>query len=357
MMSAIGLDTSGQAEMNAKLDEILSKLDTLQAGVDKIQSFLGTELTQMQYDAAFARVEPLIVRNKHLNEKFRYLLSASSGAVGPTKVDILLAIADPNYQSGLATWNDALMGTNGLTSLIVALSRAVFNKQQIFNQKQATLVQQYWDYIDAHQALTVSYIVDYLNATKRHDETTTLISTWYSNRAAQIALLRGVTRDVDVFPTIDGKTVSDVRTPLNALPKSTLYSRSTGFMWFTQPLGPAPGNILSWASYSNLLGSVDSLVQTVVPSRTGWGIPHGDGGDIMKKLAQDCGVDRGGVQAFIDSGFELDGPGVRIVSTCNYVQADPVDVADCGAYGSDANAKVYFLAARELTSDDKLFYA
>lgn len=127
-------------------------------------------------------------------------MTASKENVQKTKIDIAMAINDPNNQSGLETWHDVLTGANGQTSLIRASSRAVFKKQSIFNQRQVQIVQEYWEYFDAQQALTVSYLIDFLNATERHDETRTLISRWYRNRDAQLAEIRGCAAPIDVFP-------------------------------------------------------------------------------------------------------------------------------------------------------------
>lgn len=354
MMSAFGFDMSGQAAMNAKLDEILGKLNALQTSVDRMQNFLATELTQMQYDAAYASVAPLIARNQTLNDKYSYLLKTSPSNAFATKVEIGLLLVDPDYQAGLHTWHNAMVGANGHTSLIAALSRAVFNKQPIFNQQQASLIQQYWDYFDAHQALTVSYLMDHLNNTKRHDDALNLLSTWYDNRTAQLALVRGGTRAVDVFPKASGKTVVTQQTPMNALPKSSLYSKSTGYVWFTNPLGPLPGRLFAWDQLQNLVHNVNGLVQPLAPSPAAWSMV---GDDTMKNLAADCGVSQKGMQAFIDAGFELDNARTRVLSTCTYVHADPIDVADCSSYGTNDDDKMYAFVARPLAPGEKFFYA
>jgi hypothetical protein len=353
MMSAIGFDMSGQAEMNAKLDQILGKLDALQSSVDHLHDYLSSELTQMQYDQAYAQVQPLISQNKHLNEKFKYLLTASKENVKKTKIEIAFAIENTTYQSGIETWHDVLTGANGQTSLIRAGSRAVFNKQSIFNRRQAQIIQQYWEYFDAQQALTVSYLVDLLNATNRRDEAGTLISQWYTNRDAQLAKIRGCVAPVDLFPKIRGTAVVEQRTALNALPQGTLYSKATSLMWCTESFGPMPGKLIPWSSWSKLNGNFDSLVQKFVPGRSGWGIPNSD---TTKNLLIECGFEQAGVNALIAQGFAMNNANVRVLAGCTYVHADPLDVADCSSWGSNESGQLFILAARRLQSDDQFFY-
>lgn len=354
MMSAVGVDMSGQAEMNAKLDQMLEKLDALQGSVDRLRDYLGSELTQMQYDAAYAQVQPLISRNKYLNEKFKYLLTARKENIQRTKNDISNAINDPNYQSGIETWHDVLTGLNGQTSLIRASSRAVFNKQSIFNQKQAQIVQEYWEYFDAQQALTVSYLIDSLNATDRRDEARMLISRWYRNRDAQLVGVRGCAAPVDVFPKITGTTVVEHRTPLKSLPARTLYSKATELMWCTQPFGPMPGRLIALSNWQNVIRSVDPTVRQFVPSRSGWSI---FGEDTIRKLLIECGFERDGVKALIAQGFTMADVNVRVLASCAAVHAEPIDVADCSSFGTDPNGKVFVLTARRLDQRDQFFYA
>jgi outer membrane murein-binding lipoprotein Lpp len=246
IMGAMGVDLSGQGEMLKKLDQILAKLDTLQNSVNAMQSYLQAELSQMQYNQAYNAVAKLVATNLTIFRMLKNLLKVDAKAnpaqVRDLKAKIQALVQDSDYQTGPQIWHDALVGSNGQTSLLRAWGSAVFNQQgvSIFDAAQAAKIQARWDCFDAQQAMTVWCVVEGYNSgdIPQPDLAKATLEAWWANRNDQLRVLRGGVKTVDAFPeVVNGKSVI-VTTKLNCLPPDTLYSKKTGKLWMLTPYGP-----------------------------------------------------------------------------------------------------------------------
>src|SRR4051794_29650797 len=73
-LSLAGVDISGQAEINRKLDQIIKQLEVLQASVDDLRDYLKNALSELSYDVAVAPLTNLIEVNGTLQRLFSNLL-------------------------------------------------------------------------------------------------------------------------------------------------------------------------------------------------------------------------------------------------------------------------------------------
>jgi hypothetical protein len=156
IMQAMGFDLNGQAAMAAKLDLIIAKLEQLQNTIDALQVYLEKQLSVLKYDVAYERVAPLIGTNKTIIRLMQTMLEIDPKAhpvqVFDLKSKINALVRTTEYQNGLATWHDALIGGNGQTSLLGAWGSVVFNQDpHFFNTAQAAKIQDRWDSFDAQQ--------------------------------------------------------------------------------------------------------------------------------------------------------------------------------------------------------------
>lgn len=234
IMSAAGADTTGQAAIMAKLDQINQKLDVLQSTVEQLGRDLRKSLSQLTYDLAASQVQDLIVLNTSLKVRMRQLASSSLQTAEAAKRDVR-AYLTGSLQLGMETWHAALCGLNGKTGMIEAWNRDVYaGCGGLFGWEQAVAIQQNWDYLDAQQAMTVSYFVEHLNDSGQRDLVRPTLAQWESNRAEQLVRLRGVARVWDEWPKPSGGTTLRA---LSFLPKDVLISPGTNRMWHLE-IGP-----------------------------------------------------------------------------------------------------------------------
>lgn len=324
IMSAMGVDLNGQGAMNAKLDAILAKLDELQNSVTALTRFIEAEDAQIEYDTAYASVQPLIDANKTLSGHYSDLLKldpkAHAGQVISKIGDIERLINDPTYLRGVETWHNALSGLNGQTSLLRAWGKAVFHEPSasIFDQTQAGKIQSRWDAFDAQQALTVAYLVDHYNSKLIPEPATAqrILAQWWGNRQVQLQALRGCVKKVDVFPQAHDGNIVNVTTNLVFMPDTMVYSRQSNCMWCTVPYGPL--------DFSNtepgILNFIVARAENDAASRTntaGWFLPSQD---ELYHFAQECGGHFGfGTDLFTaemnSHGFKIP-DGAQLASNC-----------------------------------------
>ena len=238
-MSAEGVDTTGQAALAAKLDEIIHKLDVLQATVDRLGAELRRSLSQLSYDLAASQVQDLIKLNSYLNRTFKQLARSTPQTMQAVKREIRQSLSGP-LLLGLETWHAALCGLNGKTGMIEAWNRDVYNScGALFGWDQATAIQQNWDFVDAQQAMTVAYLVEHLNDTGQKELVRSTLEQWRVNRFEQLVRLRGVTNMWDEWPKYDsaGRRVGNWLLRLSFFPKDVIITTKNKIMWHLQ-IGP-----------------------------------------------------------------------------------------------------------------------
>lgn len=246
IMESMGIDLSGQAAMSKKLDQILAKLDNLQKSVDSMMSYLRSQLSQMSYDQSYSAVGKLVATNKTVYSIFRTLLQLDAKAHPFQALDlkrkILALVNDPDYQIGVQTWHDSLVGENGQSSLLRTWGSAIFNQDglSIFDSSQAQKIQARWDSFDAQQAMTVWCLVEGYNGglVPQPELANSTLETWWANRKDQLRVLRGCVKTVDQFTEVVNGKSAVVTTKLNCMPPYTLYSKATQKLWMLIPWGP-----------------------------------------------------------------------------------------------------------------------
>ncbi len=236
-----------QAEIINLLGQIIDTLKTIEAQVSTLQRQLEQGLSVLNYSDALAPVLPLIAANRSILAKYNVLIN---GSPLPAEVDVIKGVIKglitPVYQSGLETLHAAIVGSSTQLGLIQSWSNLVRLKGSplFFTYADAQRIQQQWDFIDGHQALVATTLSDYYKARGAPTLAKSVIQTWYDNRAAQLALLRGCTNRADVFvqavmlpgnqpPDWNAPQSYSVTTPLNYVPQRTMVDKSRPLMWYT----------------------------------------------------------------------------------------------------------------------------
>jgi hypothetical protein len=282
---------SEQAELGAKLDQILAAISQLQSTVDELANELRARLSQLAYDVAIKPVQTLIDRNTALGGMFKALLVAAPAEVAAKKQDIA-ALMDGDFLQGLATWNSALCGSSGQTGLLRAWNAAVgyrdlpsAGQALLFGADASKAVQDQWDYLDAQQAMTVNFLVEHFNATGQPLQARQTVTDWSRNRQAQLGLLRGAVRPTDTFATIDenGQPVT-VETPVKVLPPFTIVSLKSAMMWYLKIGAAVPQLQTNGLLAKEVAPMLAEAVHTT--GKSGWSILDPD---TIGPILYDCG--------------------------------------------------------------------
>jgi hypothetical protein len=143
------------------------------------------------------------------------------------------SLNDGLLKDGPQTWHSALTGDAGQTSLIAAISRTARDScGGLYGPQAAAQMQAQWEYLDAQQALTMAWYVNYLNDSGQSEFVMKTLRGYAGRRLEQTKLLRGVKdRDVEVL-TEAGDTLVPTRTPLSCLPAGTTVQTDNRFVWW-----------------------------------------------------------------------------------------------------------------------------
>ena len=220
---------------------------------------MDQQFATLDYHLQFDYVRPLIDRNYELARQFKLLLTASNDDIRGIKT-IADKLIDATFLSGMQTWKGALVGYDSTTNsgLLRGWNRAVFlSPTKVFNLSDASAIQQQWDYFDAHQAMTVNFIMKWLNLNDqlsvqgRQHQARALLDEWYNNRKAQLALLRGNSRLVDRLPVVRGDAIVNDDTRLMALPPRCVVDKTHPVMWFIEVSLPLPNRAQYYSFYGH----------------------------------------------------------------------------------------------------------
>ena len=233
LMAAVGVDMSGQGGGNGKLDEVLAKLGLildqmvkLQGAVERLRGEMERSFSSLIRDVSLGTVIELININANLLEDFQALRGARPAEIAATVRRFRSKFAD-SLERGLETWNNALLGLSGQTSILQASSNVIVARSgALYGPADAKKMQNRWDYLDAQQALTAMFLVERLNAMGRPERAKAALRKWAENRKAQVARVYGGVRSVEDMVTLDagGQRVS-VRMTSPALPAHTLIQK------------------------------------------------------------------------------------------------------------------------------------
>lgn len=228
LLSATGITTDSQAQMSAQLDAIISAIATLQTTIDAFRTAFDSAITQVNYDVVAQPLDDLIATNTTLGGLFKDLADRDPGdtdGIANAK-KLIRAEMDKSIADAPATWNNALAGAAGTTSVLTAWNRVVHTHYEFFGPDATNAIQKHWAYLDSQQAQAVMHCVEYLNDQGDHEGAVRTLADWQTNRTAQLGLLRGMRDAVDNFqwanPT--DKTVSTVSTPVKSLPPNVVIT-------------------------------------------------------------------------------------------------------------------------------------
>jgi hypothetical protein len=254
-LTAIGVETdsSQTAAILSQLNAIKSQLDALDSEVQAIRTEIEVGFAEAAYTNAVSLVIGLVTQTRHLTNVFADLIALSPAPtdtpaqkaaklqqIAPLKAHINELFHEVGYFAGLDTWNVAMTGiAQSNISLIKTWSKLVYVKATgYYGPKQAQKIQKLWNYFDGQQALMASYLIDYYQSAGIPITARSTLARWYSNRAQQLALLRGQANSEDRFQVNDGSgNVTTKVTPLNnALPPNVIITK------------PANDVLIDWAA-------------------------------------------------------------------------------------------------------------
>jgi hypothetical protein len=308
VLSFAGFDLNGNGAISTKLDEILSKLDEISNQLRNIQASILDLMQKMQkgqsqidYDTNVKPVQRLIDKNDSLLAAYRTLAQVSGDEAAQVRLTIA-KLQDSDFLQALETWNDALSGVSSQTALIASWnSRVRYHYAPLFGQDSAKDIQDWWDLFDAHQALSVNFLIHYYYATNEPTQARTTFATWLENRTRQLALLRGGTRQQDTGYKFDPTTcqLSRSTVQLSALPPKVICHLLDNQWWIwglrvdaaflygdQEPGGPNwhfkyEGAVFNWANQDNGLQLAWDFVRLEIAvafigacgGKLGWAFP------------------------------------------------------------------------------------
>lgn len=240
----MGVDLSGNVEINGKLNQILQDLHQLQGTVSKMREEMNRQLADLSYDVNVKPVQELMNTNRTILDRLKIRARLEDPDEQQSTDDEIAQLINGRLQSAVATWHDALTGESGQTGLIKTINRAAWaHYAPSFgptNSSAATgprRVQQSWDLFDAHQALSVNFLVAALLGEQPEVAQSTYLQ-WLDNRRTQLSLLRGCVRRRETLFLCNGESDQLVRETidLNALPPNTLLVQQAGYwrMWYAK---------------------------------------------------------------------------------------------------------------------------
>ena len=152
----------------------------------------------------------MIAANDTLKDRFKDLLALKDQKQIDATKKLITDLIHSDLLKALATWNNCLMGGANQTSVIKAWGTAVYTHYYpVFGPDAAKAIQAQWDFVDAQQALSVMYLVEYYNEQGMPESAFSTINEWQQNRKAQLALLCATIKASDSVYTLtkasDGK--------------------------------------------------------------------------------------------------------------------------------------------------------
>lgn len=323
-LSAVGLGDDPQADMEAMLGQILQAINALQQSINQLKSDMDAAISQVQYDVVAAPIETLIDTNQTLLGMFNDLASASTPAAAQTQRASIMAQMDHSIVSAPATWNNALTGVAGATGVIEAWNQVVHTHYPYFGPAAAVAIAQHWAFIDAQQAQSVMYCVEWMNNQGDRAGALRTLTTWRDNRVAQLALLRGMPYSMDSFtytdvdPATGTASVATINTAVKMLPANVMITSVSGgpMMYYLTLMGPIQhGDAYDLSDFNtayqpfvDAVASATGLAGQSVQTDAGnqWNVPYQ--GTLVEFL-NDCGGNVGGggadyfASALSDRGF------------------------------------------------------
>lgn len=245
-LSAVGLGHNPQADMEAMLGKILQEIGALQQSINQLKSDMDQAISQVQYDVVAAPIETLIDTNQTLLGMFNDLASAATSADAQAQRTAIMAQLGQSIVSAPATWNNSLVGVAGATGVIEAWNQVVHTHYPFFGPAVAVAIAQHWSFIDAQQAQSVMYCVEWMNNSGDRAGALRTLNTWRENRITQLGMLRGMPYSIDVFtytnadPAAGTASIESINTPVNMLPPNVVITNVSGgpMMYYLTLMGP-----------------------------------------------------------------------------------------------------------------------
>lgn len=250
VLGALGLGEPSNAEVMAAIEQLAAEIRALSFAIQDLSVQMQAGFANTQYLTKAGQLDELIAKNESLSQSLQDLLAMTAVGQKPDtdpNGQVAKRIADVRSQLvavdalGLAYWHNALMGTGASPGLIELFSKSVAaNNPNFYGAREAGLVEAWWQYMDAQQALTLNLLCEYRKLAGGDPKP--LLQRWRDNRVAQLQKLRGcvsTTDSLDLSAAGLGKT----DTQLYALPPGVVRQQGTDLMWGTIdfPLQDATG--------------------------------------------------------------------------------------------------------------------
>ena len=308
ILSAIGLNTDPQAAIQAELSQILAGINQLEQDVAALKQDMDAAMSQLQYSVIESRILPCINKNAALNGLFSDLAAATSSTdLANCKAAILLVL-DETITSAPSAWNNALGSDGSATNLIQSWSQVVHLHYTFFGADASNALATHWAYLDAQQAQSVMYCVEWLNENGDRAGALRTLKDWRTSRTAQLALLRGMPYATDTFTytsTDPNSTASEsVSTAVLQLPTDIVIADVSGapmmyMLTFMGPISRGDGPGLDQFDLNYVLTMTQNFTNyTPFPIQgpatdvsTSWGVPYQ--GTLVEFLNK-CGGSVGG---------------------------------------------------------------
>ena len=233
----------------------------------------------------------MLIFNQHVSDQLRFI-STLADTDGQIQNNLDEYIENSLKTTDLmAAWSLALRGgANPTGGLIIRWNRVVTAERlDVFDETEAQRIQTHWDWYDGMQSQTLLYIMDYKRSKPDKYSSASMtfeIDSLRLERLAQMAVLRGQVRLIDIYPrqTKDGDVTNDSTHNDHYLPPDTVIDRTTGAtMWMRKPI-VSNDNFLTFNSNIPFLPFFTEpdeywkLIQKQAEGRTGtqslWRLPH-----------------------------------------------------------------------------------
>jgi len=334
ILSAIGLDTDPQAAIQSELSAILAGINQLEQDVAALKQDMDAAMSQLQYSEVESGILPWIDKNAALNGLFQDLATATDATGLANCKAAILDVLDGSITSAPSAWNNALGGDGTAVNLIEAWNRVVRLHYDFFGQDASLALAKHWSYIDAQQAQSIMYCVEWLNHQGDRAGALRTLKQWRTDRTTQIGLLRGMPYPTERFVYTESDPSSTgsetVWTPVNWFPSGIVITTTSGapMVYCLTPVGPisrgqGPGFDDFDQQYNQLTLRITGVgqiqdVSTDIP--TSWNVPYQ--GTLVEFLNH-CGGSVGGggadyfATALANQGFNLPSGQLRLWTDVN----------------------------------------
>lgn len=198
LLSAVGLNNDPTAAIQAELGQILAGIQKIEDDIAALKTDMDAAMAQLEYSVIENNIRPYLTQNTTIFKAFNVFATAAQSDL-PSEKAAILDLFDASILEAPAAWNTVLGGDGTSPNLIDEWNKVVRLHHAFFGPDAATALGTHWAWLDAQQAQSILYCVEYQNETGNRAAARQTLIDWRTNRTAQLALLRGMPFDTDVF--------------------------------------------------------------------------------------------------------------------------------------------------------------